>query len=73
MSRVCSSDMLEDMFHTKSSWNIARYGILDFALKGIIPLMDNRLHLEDNQEGEEGQDNLSVATTEVLQEKDIPK
>ena len=70
---VCSSDVVEEMFHTKSSWNIARWGILSLALQGIIPLMDNRFTLEDNQEGEEGQDNLSATMSEVLQEKDLPK
>ena len=70
---VCSSDVVEEMFHTKSSWNIARWGILSLALQGIIPLMDNRSTLEDNQEGEEGQDDLSATSSEVLQDKDLPK
>jgi hypothetical protein len=70
---VCSSDVVEEMFHTKSSWNIARWGMLSLALQGIIPLMDNRFTLDDNQEGEEGQDNLSTTVIEVVPDKDLPK
>jgi hypothetical protein len=74
-SLVCSSDVLEEMFQTRNSstWNIARYGVLDLALRGIIPIMDNRLHLEDNQDEGGEINNISSATSEVLQEKDISK
>ena len=61
------------MFHTRSSWNIARWGILNLALQGIIPMMDNRFTLEDNEKGDEGQDNLSATSSEVLLDKDLPK
>ena len=70
---VCSSDVVEEMFHTRSSWNIARWGILNLALQGIIPMMDNRFTLEDNEKGDEGQDNLSATSSEVLLDKDLPK
>ena len=63
------------MFQTRNSstWNISRYGVLDLALRGIIPIMDNRLHLEDNQDEGGEINNISSATSEVPQEKDISK
>ena len=70
---VCDSDVIEEMFQNKTSWNITKYGILSLALQGVIPLMDNRFTLEDDQEEEQGQDTLSATMSEVIQEKDLPK
>ena len=72
---MCSSNVLEEKFQTQNSstWNISRYGVLDLALRGIIPIEDNRLSLDDNQgEGEEIND-ISEAISEMPQGKDISK
>ena len=68
---TCDTDLIEEMFHTRTSnaWNISRYGILDLALRGVIPITDNRISLDDIQGG----DVEANETSEVVNEKDIPK
>ena len=39
--------MIQEMFQTPGKWNINPYGILDLALRGVIPITDKRVHLED--------------------------
>ena len=70
---VCDSDMLEEMFHNKTSWNITKYGILNLALQGVIPLMDKRFTLSDDEEQEQDQDTLNKTISDMIQEKDVPK
>jgi hypothetical protein len=45
------SDNVEDMLDKKkhASWSIYRYGTLDLALRGLIPIIDKRLVIEDIQ------------------------
>jgi hypothetical protein len=72
-SLACNSDMVEEMFQTRNSstWNIARYGVMDLALRGIIPILDNRMQLEDNQDTGGEIDDISSVSSEVPQEKVI--
>ena len=70
---VCDSDVLEEMFHNKSSWNITKWGILSLALQGVIPLMDKRFTLSDDEEQEQGQDTLNKTISDMIQEKDVAK
>ena len=44
---TANTDMIQEMFQTPGKWNINRYGILDLALRGVIPITDKRVHLED--------------------------
>ena len=41
--------MIQEMLNNKSSakWSIYRYGTLDLALRGVIPIIDKRIVLED--------------------------
>ena len=43
------SDMIQDMLNNKSSakWSIYRYETLDLALRGLIPIIDKKIVLED--------------------------
>ena len=72
---MCSSNVLEEKFQTQNSstWNISRYGVLDLALRGIIPIEDNRLSLDNNQGEGGGINNISEAISEMPQGKDISK
>ena len=64
----CDTDLIEEMFHTRTSnaWNISRYGILDLALRGVIPITDNRIDLDDIHGG----DVEANETSEVVNDKD---
>ena len=70
---VCDSDVVEEMFQNRSSWNITKYGILCLALQGIIPLSDKRFTLSDDEEEDQSQDTINKTMSEMIQEKDIPK
>jgi hypothetical protein len=66
---TADSDMIQEMFNTKSSgkWNINRYGILDLALRGVIPITDRRIGLEDIGGGDVQANEIS----EVNNDKDM--
>ena len=73
-SYSCDSDMVEEMFQIRNSstWNISRYGTLDLALRGVIPILDKRMNLEDEESGEE-EANDTIVTSEVSNDKDNAK
>ena len=56
------------MFHTRTSnaWNISRYGTLDLALRGVIPIIDKRIGLDDILGG----DVEANETSELVNDKD---
>ena len=46
-----NTDVIEDLLDKKkhASWTTYRYGCLDMALRGLIPIIDNRLVIDDLQ------------------------
>jgi hypothetical protein len=70
---VCDSDMLEEMFQSKTAWNITKYGVLTLALHGVIPLVDRRLALTEDEEQEEEEDTLNKTISDLIQEKEVAK
>jgi hypothetical protein len=46
-----NTDVIEDLFtkNKHASWTTYRYGCLDLALKGLIPIIDNRIDIGDIQ------------------------
>ena len=68
---VCDSDMLEDMFQSKTAWNITKYGILKLALHGVIPLVDRRLALSEDEEDEEEDETHNKTINDLTQEKEV--
>ena len=67
------SGTLGKVFHNKTSWNITKYGILNLAMHGIIPLMDKRFTLSEDEEQEQDQDTLNKTISDLIQEKDVAK
>ena len=55
-----------------NTWNINRYGTLDLALRGVIPILDKRMNLEDEEEEDE-EVNDTIVTSEVSNNKDNAK
>ena len=51
MKFTISTDVIEDLLDKKkhASWTTYRYGCLDMALRGLIPIIDNRLVIDDLQ------------------------
>ena len=70
---VCDSDMLEDMFQSKTAWNITKYGVLTLALHGVIPLVDRRLALSEDEEVEEMDETQNMTINDLTKEKEVTK
>jgi hypothetical protein len=70
---VCDSDMIEDMFTTKTGWNITKYGLLTLALHGVIPLVDRRLALSEKSEDEEEDETHDMTINDLTKEKETTK
>ena len=70
---VCDSDMLEDMFQSKTAWNITKYGVLTLALHGVIPLVDRRLALSEDEEAEEEDETQNMTINDLTKEKEVTK
>jgi hypothetical protein len=68
---VCNSDMIEEMFTSKTQWNITKYGLLSMALHGVIPLVDQRLSLSEEESEQDKEDTTrDVTISDLTQEKD---
>ena len=68
---VCNSDMIEEMFTSKTQWNITKYGLLSMALHGVIPLVDQRLSLSEEESEQDKEDTTrDVNISDLTQEKD---
>ena len=68
---VCNSDMIEEMFASKTQWNITKYGLLSMAIQGIIPLVDQRLSLSEGESEQDKEDTTNeVNISDLTQEKD---
>ena len=58
---------------SKTAWNITKYGVLTLALHGVIPLVDRRLALTEDEEQEEEEDTLNKTISDLIQEKEVAK
>jgi hypothetical protein len=65
--------MIEDMFTSKTQWNITKYGLLTMALHGVIPLVDKRLALSEESEDDEEGATHDVTINDLTKEKDTTK
>ena len=65
--------MIEEMFTSKTQWNITKYGLLTMALHGVIPLVDKRLALSEESEDDEEGATCDMTISYLNKEKDTTK
>jgi hypothetical protein len=70
---ICDSDMIEELFTTKTGWNITKYGLLSLALHGVIPVVDRRLVLSEKSEDEDEDKTHNIVESDVSKENDTAK
>ena len=70
---ICDLDMIEDLYTTKTGWNITKYGLLTLALHGVIPLVDRRLALSEKSEDKEEDETHDMTINDLTKEKETTK